>query len=235
MFRFTPLRSLLGVKARASPVNIMLRNPTKLALRTPWRNQLAKRFQSTIPPPNPGAGQPKKAKGIKALMKEYGFSALGIYLALSAIDLPLFYLLIHSLGKDQIEYYENRVKQTFGFGVSDEELLKQQEIDRIQEEHSQKELGVEDVDPESQSTLLYIMSQFSWTEFAIAYTIHKSFIFIRLPITAAITPPVVKVLRGWGFKLGTDKLATSASLAKSNIKDFGTKASGKKKWFNFFF
>ncbi|KAL8871922.1 MAG: hypothetical protein Q9174_002356, partial [Haloplaca sp. 1 TL-2023] len=41
-----------------------------------------------------------------------------------------------------------------------------------------------------------------WTELALAYAIHKSFIFIRVPITAAITPKVVKVLRGWGWDIG---------------------------------
>lgn len=51
---------------------------------------------------------------LKALMKEYGFSALGIYLGLSAIDLPIFYLLVHSMGKNEIEYYENKAKQFLG-------------------------------------------------------------------------------------------------------------------------
>lgn len=37
---------------------------------------------------------------------------------------------------------------------------------------------------------------------ALAYAIHKSFIFIRVPITVAITPKVVKVLRGWGWDIG---------------------------------
>ena len=41
-----------------------------------------------------------------------------------------------------------------------------------------------------------------WTELALAYAIHKSFIFIRLPATAAITPRVVKKLRSWGYNIG---------------------------------
>lgn len=41
-----------------------------------------------------------------------------------------------------------------------------------------------------------------WTELALAYAIHKSFIFIRVPLTAAVTPKVVKVLRGWGWDIG---------------------------------
>lgn len=40
------------------------------------------------------------------------------------------------------------------------------------------------------------------TQLALAYAIHKSFIFIRVPLTAAILPKVVKVLRSWGWKVG---------------------------------
>jgi hypothetical protein len=41
-----------------------------------------------------------------------------------------------------------------------------------------------------------------WTQLVLAYAIHKSFIFIRVPVTAAITPKVVKTLRGWGWNIG---------------------------------
>ena len=40
------------------------------------------------------------------------------------------------------------------------------------------------------------------TQLALAYAIHKSFIFIRVPLTAAVTPKVVKVLRSWGWNIG---------------------------------
>lgn len=40
------------------------------------------------------------------------------------------------------------------------------------------------------------------TQLALAYAIHKSFIFIRVPLTAAVTPKVVKILRGWGWNIG---------------------------------
>ena len=147
------------------------------------------RFQST---------RAAKPQGIKALMKEYGYPALAVYLGLSCIDLPICYVLVHSMGQEKIEVYENKVKQTFGYGISDEELKKKQEINKIQQDiESQGETTSEN----SGSMVSYILSQFSWTEFAIAYGIHKSLIFIRLPITAAITPGIVKLLRGWGSGL----------------------------------
>jgi N-terminal acetyltransferase 2 len=47
------------------------------------------------------------------------------------------------------------------------------------------------------STLLDI-----WTMLALAYAVHKSLIFFRVPLTAAVTPKVVKTLRGWGWDIG---------------------------------
>ncbi len=40
------------------------------------------------------------------------------------------------------------------------------------------------------------------TQLALAYAIHKSFIFVRVPLTAAILPKVVRVLRSWGYDIG---------------------------------
>lgn len=169
------------------------------------------RFQTTITPP------PQKAKGMKALVKEYGYSALGIYLFLSALDLPICYWIVHSAGKEQIEIYENKVKQYFGFGKSDDELKRIQEIKRIEEENLQ---GVVSEPPKKDEMFPW----FSWTELAIAYGIHKSvFIFVRVPLTAAITPSIVKLLRGWGFQIGNKITPT-----------LGVAATKKHKWFWFF-
>lgn len=42
-----------------------------------------------------------------------------------------------------------------------------------------------------------------WTQLVFAYAIHKSLlIFVRVPLTAAVTPKVVKVLRRWGWDIG---------------------------------
>lgn len=49
-----------------------------------------------------------------------------------------------------------------------------------------------------------------WTQLALAYAIHKSFIFLRVPLTAAVTPKVVKTLRRWGWDIGKRKPKTGA-------------------------
>ncbi|KAK3055260.1 DUF1279 super [Extremus antarcticus] len=41
-----------------------------------------------------------------------------------------------------------------------------------------------------------------WTQLLLAYGVHKSLIFFRVPLTAAVTPKVVKTLRGWGWNIG---------------------------------
>ncbi|EGW33566.1 uncharacterized protein SPAPADRAFT_60904 [Spathaspora passalidarum NRRL Y-27907] len=175
-----------------------------------------------------------KPKGIKALTKAYGLPALGIYLGLSCIDLPICYIFVHSMGSEKIEIYENKVKNVFGYGVSEEEVLRRQES-RV------KEVVVED---KEQSLWKTVVNSFSWTEFAIAYGIHKSLIFIRLPITAAITPAVVRTLAGWGFNIGKGVVkTTSAGAAGTTVKafdvtasnpKFGTRPTSKKKWWWFF-
>jgi N-terminal acetyltransferase 2 len=74
-----------------------------------------------------------------------------------------------------------------------------------------------------------------YTQLALAYAVHKSFIFIRVPLTAAILPKVVKTLRGWGWQVGkipTRKAVTTGTsgTASASAKGTGvnTKGSGVK-------
>lgn len=53
-----------------------------------------------------------------------------------------------------------------------------------------------------------------WTQLALAYAIHKSFIFVRVPLTAAITPKVVKTLRKWGWDIGKRKPKAAKEIKK---------------------
>lgn len=53
------------------------------------------------------------------------------------------------------------------------------------------------------------------TQLALAYAIHKSFIFIRIPLTAAIIPKVVKVLRGWGWDIGKRTTKEAKAIKRS--------------------
>ena len=63
----------------------------------------------TIPP---APEEPTTLGGrLKKLSREYGWSALGVYLALSALDFPFCYLLVRYLGADRI----GRFQSSFSF------------------------------------------------------------------------------------------------------------------------
>ncbi|TGZ76137.1 hypothetical protein EX30DRAFT_292580, partial [Ascodesmis nigricans] len=119
---------------------------------------------------------------MKALSKEYGYAALGVYLALSALDFPFCFLGVRLVGTEKIGHYEEAivgavrpywvaVRKRVGVPVGVGETDVREIVGR---------------DGRGASV---------WTELALAYAIHKSLIFLRVPMTAAVTPKVVKVLR----------------------------------------
>ena len=80
------------------------------------------RFNSDKPPPRhhdptPHLGSPDPAPSLsqklKQLSREYGWAALGVYLALSALDFPVCFLAVRLLGTDRIGRYEAVVKDAF--------------------------------------------------------------------------------------------------------------------------
>lgn len=172
----------------------------------------------------------KKKTGIKALIQEYGYSALAVYLGLSCIDLPLCFIGVHSVGEDKIHEYQDKFKKMIGI---------------TPKERPPKVEGEENNEEESSS----IWSSTLFTEAILAYGIHKSLIFIRLPITAAITPAIVGKLRKMGFNIGSQKLSTLAQQAKvktsqkivdsrnavASNKKFGTPVTKRQKWWSWFF
>lgn len=59
---------------------------------------------TSTPPPAPGLSQ-----RLKKLSREYGWSALGVYLALSALDFPFCFLAVRLVGTDRIGQIEHTV------------------------------------------------------------------------------------------------------------------------------
>lgn len=146
------------------------------------------------------APAPSLSQRLKALSKEYGYSALGVYLALSALDFPFCFLAVRYLGTERIGRWEEAavgfvkpywtaLRHSVGFPAAEKVTAEGEEVHGRWEEVEGAEREVE-------------RSASLWTELALAYAIHKSFIFIRVPLTAAVTPRVVKVLRGWGWDIG---------------------------------
>ncbi|TVY47105.1 putative N-terminal acetyltransferase [Lachnellula occidentalis] len=61
------------------------------------------------------------------------------------------------------------------------------------------------------------------TQLALAYAIHKSFIFIRVPIAVAVTPKVVKILRGWGWDIGKRTTKEAKAIKRAHVAANPTK------------
>ncbi|KAJ9260652.1 hypothetical protein DTO195F2_4492 [Paecilomyces variotii] len=135
---------------------------------------------------------------LKKLTREYGWSALGVYLLLSALDFPFCFAAVRLLGVDRIGHWEHviletvksTVKSVSPFAAGEEKKQGEAPIDHGVAEAEKRNAG------EGASI---------WTQLALAYAIHKSFIFLRVPLTAAVTPKVVKTLRSWGWNIGKRK------------------------------
>ncbi|KAF8419658.1 hypothetical protein EV426DRAFT_538402 [Tirmania nivea] len=169
-----------------------------------------RRFQShsTRPPRGSAEGDAEPSTlsvRLKKLSREYGYAALAVYLGLSALDFPFCFLAVRYLGTERIGQLEQNVITGFKRVVAELERILGIELHRgrVLEKNGDDEdyrgaLGqVDDAQREAGKEGASL-----WTELVLAYAIHKSFIFIRVPLAAAVTPKVVKVLRGWGYDIG---------------------------------
>ncbi|KEF51158.1 uncharacterized protein A1O9_12772 [Exophiala aquamarina CBS 119918] len=160
---------------------------------------------------------------MKKLSREYGWAALGVYLALTALDLPFCFLAVRMLGTDRIGHWEHVVMETFkSFVKWPLPTAAQEKIDTAGDlvneavagdvksskrmlEESSREYGVEEIEDHGYKEADKAnrgADASIWTQLGLAYVIHKSFIFVRVPLAAAITPKVVKTLRSWGWNIG---------------------------------
>lgn len=147
---------------------------------------------------------------LKRLSKEYGWSAVGVYLALSVLDFPLCFLLVRVVGTDTIGKVEHYVVSSVSQFIPETvrqkwhqywHSVKSAEVetlghDAISDKVEMAGWGVEEAQKHHKEEASL------GTQLALAYAIHKSFIFFRVPLTAAVTPKVVKVLRSWGWNIG---------------------------------
>lgn len=166
-----------------------------------------RRCNSTKPPagpnpnpnPTPELGSPEASlslsQRLRKLSREYGYTALGVYMGLLVLDFPFCFLAVQYLGADRIGRYEHVVVENLKNivripfpGVL--ETKDTQEATATAEEVKEQDAQVQ----KGEATI--------WTQLALAFVIHKSFIFARVPLTAALTPKVVKTLRGWGWDIG---------------------------------
>ena len=86
--------------------------------RRPVRHLLSRHFNSNKPPydPTPHLGSPPSlslSQRLRKLSREYGWSALGVYLALSALDFPFCFLAVRWVGTERIGHWESVIIEGF--------------------------------------------------------------------------------------------------------------------------
>ncbi|EUC44961.1 hypothetical protein COCMIDRAFT_5811 [Bipolaris oryzae ATCC 44560] len=165
--------------------------------------------QSHNPTPHLGSPEPASSlsQRLKKLSREYGWTALAVYLGLSLLDFPLCFLAVRLLGTDRIGHYEHVLKDALWSVVR----LAFPNAGRKPAEAGADEGVAEATDRDG-----YVEAGRAaghnggadasiWTQLGLAYLVHKSLIFFRVPLTAAVLPKVVKTLRSWGYNIGTRK------------------------------
>jgi hypothetical protein len=89
-------------RSKQAPMKILQQMRARLLHTTRARQSQA----SPNPNPIPNLGSPNEnltlGQRMRKLSREYGWSALGVYLLLSALDFPFCYLLVRYLGTDRI-------------------------------------------------------------------------------------------------------------------------------------
>lgn len=201
MVRFI-LSRLFAVAPRVSApilpvarVRLTVPNPTTSRL---GRYQGVRLSSSSSPPSSPGPDTPglppnaSLSQKLKHLIKSYGWYALGVYLAVGAIDLGVAFLGVNVLGAEYVSHAAASVKGAVTGLI-----------------HSKPaEPGLDEMD--AVRTAAPGQEGF-WAMLVLAYGIHKTvFLPVRIGLTAAFTPRLVHWLqrRGWAGGAGTRRAAT---------------------------
>ncbi|KXX82866.1 N-terminal acetyltransferase 2 [Madurella mycetomatis] len=186
-----------------------LRSP--FAPKRPFHFSRSRRAE--VPPNGKAAGEESLSLSarLKKLSREYGWTAVGVYLALSVLDFPFCFLLVRTVGTEKIAHLEHIVVSNAQKFIPERvqerwreyrQSLREARRERTGETGELEIIGhgVAEAEERSKQDGASLA-----TQLALAYAIHKSFIFIRVPLTAAVTPKVVKVLRSWGWQIGKRK------------------------------
>ncbi|CAG8506737.1 1187_t:CDS:1 [Funneliformis caledonium] len=134
----------------------------------------------------------------KILTKKYGVSAIAVYLIISAVDLGLTFILIQIGGAERVKKIEDWFAKTFGDWIVLRKNSPEKEKDGQQDivVTTDDEFVIVNVENKLKNTP-------SWAStLVIAYGIHKLLVPLRLGLTAAITPALVRKLKRMGWNIG---------------------------------
>ncbi|CAI6337260.1 unnamed protein product [Periconia digitata] len=184
---------------------VLLNRSTRIVPTRPSGFATPQKWYSKIIKKPPVAGQNSQnaephslSARLKKLTREYGYTVMGVYLALSVIDFPLCFLAVKLLGEKRVAHAEHVV-----FNGARNAFYKL--FPNAPGKEEDEKAIVSDYAPDQGTDAVSEVDATIWTQLALAFVIHKSFIFIRVPLTAAVTPKVVKTLRSWGYDIGRKK------------------------------
>ena len=170
--------------------------------------------------PKAAAPLPKGARA-GSMFSRYGYPGIAVYFTISALDLAILFGLVHTLGEEKVIELENAGKDYLGIGKPSDRDTYGGRIDDSDDIGITKKPQPPVPTPENHRNKTTL-----FTEFGIAYAVHRSLFFVRLPLTLVITPAVVNILQKRGYKIG------QAATPKSK---FGTPATGGQRFGSWFF
>ncbi|KAI9179928.1 DUF1279 super [Blastocladiella emersonii ATCC 22665] len=152
-------------------------------------------FASLLTKANPSSGKPGDAPSLsgmarlRKLFKDYGRPAFAVYMAISTVDLTLSFIAVYSgVDVERVVDVAKAYLEKWGLWRFAVDEAEERELRHTIEGD---DTGVADSAKPKDKSLL--------TTFLIAYAFHKLLLPIRVPITAAVTPGVVRYLRRWGW------------------------------------
>ncbi|GAA6009223.1 hypothetical protein JCM10207_004314 [Rhodosporidiobolus poonsookiae] len=190
--------------------------------------------QSTPPPPEQDDTKAPLTQRIKILFRKHGWTALVVYLVLSALDFGLCFLLIYAVGADKVRAAEDWVLDNLGWrrkdGDDDHPGRIRQAVQGWKNRHGHGEAKTVGTDqkalvgggeahaPVEAAVASVKQDDKGYSALAttavLAYAIHKTALLpFRVGVTVAITPKVVRTLQSWGWKVGMAGAATAPAAA----------------------
>ncbi|KAM0789404.1 hypothetical protein ACM66B_000231 [Microbotryomycetes sp. NB124-2] len=192
-----------------------------------------------------GDGAASLTQRLKVLFRKHGWTALSVYLLLSALDFGLTFVLIYAVGADRVREAEDWVLDTLGWRRKDGEPGKvKRAVEEWKEHHpriSRRPQAPKDSKPRTRtpddsavatargaaeshsSSSGGNAAKSDYSAFAttavLAYAIHKTLLLpVRVGITIAVTPRIVRVLQSWGWNVGVSQPGTLAGAASAATK-----------------
>jgi len=143
---------------------------------------------------------------MKEMSKKYGWVVVGTYLGLSVLDYPFCFLAVRWFGTERIAEVEHAILSHVWVAAEKvvpgmRERREEKEAQETSDQAAEDLLDLEHGSPSATHISKHEEASI-WTQLLIAYGVHKSLFFLRIPLTLAVLPRVVKTLRGWGFKVG---------------------------------